>query len=161
MAHTIEIFNPKDRPFGELSNNSRHPMRIPTSDKLNAATMQYPTVTNYIYSKIMRTPAYSAILAQYRPTKDVQTEFNKLIEQQNSDLVRRSVLTALEAKFQQNEDLRGFLLATGTAPINYVSNNPNLGTGSSNNGMNMYGKALMEVRNRLRKRTQREVRRAS
>ena len=150
MAHTIEIFNPKDRPFGELSNNSRHPMRIPTSDKLNAATMQYPTVTNYIYSKIMRTPAYSAILAQYRPTKDVQTEFNKLIEQQNSDLVRRSVLTALEAKFQQNEDLRGFLLATGTAPINYVSNNPNLGTGSSNNGMNMYGKALMEVRNRLR-----------
>ncbi len=150
MSNTIKIFSPKDEPYGKLSNNSYHPMRIPISTKLNAPTQQYPTVTNFIYSRIMQTPAFSGLLAQYKPTAEVQTEFDKLYREQQENTQRRAVETALAAKFRENEDLKLFLTATGNAPIYYVSGNPLLGTGNSNNGKNLYGRSLMSLRDRLR-----------
>ena len=54
MVQTIKIFNPKDRPFGWLSNNYRHLMFIDNN--------RYLTVTNYIYSNMLSTPQYRTIL---------------------------------------------------------------------------------------------------
>lgn len=48
MANIIELFNPNDKPFGKLSNNSYHPMTIDGK--------KYDTVTNYIYSNMLTTP---------------------------------------------------------------------------------------------------------
>jgi predicted NAD-dependent protein-ADP-ribosyltransferase YbiA (DUF1768 family) len=45
MANIIELFNPNDKPFGRLSNNSYHPMTIDGK--------KYDTVTNYIYSNML------------------------------------------------------------------------------------------------------------
>jgi predicted NAD-dependent protein-ADP-ribosyltransferase YbiA (DUF1768 family) len=150
MSNTIAIFNPKDEPYGKLSNNSYHPMRIPISGKLNAATIQYPTVTNFIYSRIMRTPAFADMLSRLKPTKDVQTQFSRYYAEQTATIQRRSVEIALAAKFRENDNLKLFLTATGNAPIYYCSGNFLLGTGDANNGKNVYGQSLMALRDRLR-----------
>ena len=149
MDNTIAIFSPKDVPFGRLSNNSYHPMRIPIS-ATSHATVQYPTVTNYIYSKIMKTPAYSDVLSRFKPVKDVQQTFDELYDQQNASILDRAVSKALADKFKKNEELKSLLLATANAPIFYVSNNPTLGTGETNNGKNLYGNRLMQLRHEYR-----------
>ena len=54
MENIIELFNPNDRPFGGLSNNAYHPMKI---DGKN-----YDTVTNYIYSNMLTTPMIRSVV---------------------------------------------------------------------------------------------------
>jgi len=48
------LFNPNDKPFGRLSNNSYHPITINGK--------KYPTVTNYILSNMLSTPVWKKIL---------------------------------------------------------------------------------------------------
>ena len=50
----IKLFNPNDKPFGRLSNNSYHPITINGNN--------YPTVTNYILSNMLITPMWKKIL---------------------------------------------------------------------------------------------------
>lgn len=50
----IKLFNPNDKPFGRLSNNSYHPITINGKN--------YPTITNYILSNMLITPAWKKIL---------------------------------------------------------------------------------------------------
>lgn len=50
----IKLFNPNDKPFGRLSNNSYHPITINGN--------KYPTVTNYILSNMLLTPIWKKIL---------------------------------------------------------------------------------------------------
>lgn len=50
----IKLFNPNDKPFGRLSNNSYHPITINGKN--------YPTVTNYILSNMLSTPIWKQIL---------------------------------------------------------------------------------------------------
>jgi len=50
----IKLFNPNDKPFGRLSNNSYHPIKINGKN--------YPTVTNYILSNMLSTPTWKKIL---------------------------------------------------------------------------------------------------
>lgn len=54
MTNIIELFNPNDKPFGRLSNNSYHPIKI---DGKN-----YDTVTNYIYSNMLTTPMLRSVV---------------------------------------------------------------------------------------------------
>ena len=50
----IKLFNPNDKPFGRLSNNSYHPITINGKN--------YPTVTNYIFSNMLVTSTWKTIL---------------------------------------------------------------------------------------------------
>ena len=50
----IKLFNPNDKPFGRLSNNSYHPITINGKN--------YPTITNYILSNMLSTPIWKQIL---------------------------------------------------------------------------------------------------
>jgi len=85
MDQTIEIYNPKQLPFGPLSNNYENMMII--------AGKRYPTVTNFIYSNLLTTPLYRIALqsASVFPEKR-----NTVIE----DKVRQFALS-LESKFLQ------------------------------------------------------------
>lgn len=62
MDTIIKIYNPKDTPFGQLSNNSPHPMLINGK--------RWNTVTNYIFSNLLVTPEYKSILQYADISKD-------------------------------------------------------------------------------------------
>lgn len=62
MDTIIKIYNPKDIPFGQLSNNSHYPMTINGK--------RWNTVTNYIFSNLLVTPEYKSILQYAEISKD-------------------------------------------------------------------------------------------
>jgi predicted NAD-dependent protein-ADP-ribosyltransferase YbiA (DUF1768 family) len=140
MTKAIKIFNPKDKPFGWLSNNYKHEMRIDRKS--------WKTVTNYIYASILQSPADKNIIRLTDNTKEVQELFIKFYQEEINNVIIRSIADALTVKFE-NEQLSTLLLSTGNSPIFYISNNPLLGTGAQNNGENLYGKQLMQIRHLL------------
>ena len=68
MTKVIKIFDPKEKPFGWLSNNYRHYMYLDNNE--------WQTVTNYIYSNMLRTPMYRQLLRTAK-VKDVKTLFEQ------------------------------------------------------------------------------------
>lgn len=74
MENTIELFDPNDKPFGRLSNNSYHPMTIDGK--------KYDTVTNYIYSNMLTSPTLRNIVqnAKIHDTKGVNKELMTAID---------------------------------------------------------------------------------
>ena len=62
MDTIIKIYNPKDTPFGQLSNNSPHSIIINGK--------RWNTVTNFIFSNLLVTPEYKSILQYAEISKD-------------------------------------------------------------------------------------------
>jgi len=63
------------------------------------------------------------------------------------------MVKALNAKFTQHENLRQLLLGTENKPIVYSNPlNYEWGAGKDGTGKNLLGRALMEVRESLRKK---------
>ena len=141
MVQTIKIFNPKDRPFGWLSNNYRHLMFIDNN--------RYLTVTNYIYSNMLSTPQYRTILKN-SPVNKVYETYVQLAYDEEVNITRQAVDEALDAKFNDSEVLAKILLSTGNSEIIYNSSNKVLGVNSQGEGLNLYGNALKQIRQRLR-----------
>jgi predicted NAD-dependent protein-ADP-ribosyltransferase YbiA (DUF1768 family) len=71
MTNTIELFNPNDKPFGQLGNNAYHPMTINGK--------KYDTVTNYIYSNMLTTSMFRTIV-QNTKIKGIKVINKELIE---------------------------------------------------------------------------------
>ena len=141
MVQTIKIFNPKDRPFGWLSNNYRHLMFIDNN--------RYLTVTNYIYSNMLSTPQYRTILKN-SPVNKVYETYVQLSYDEEVNITRQAIDEALDAKFNDSEVLAKILLSTGNSEIIYNSSNKVLGVNSQGEGLNLYGNALKQIRQRLR-----------
>lgn len=80
MDDVIKLFNPNDIPFGKLSNNAYHPMTINGK--------KYPTVTNYIFSNMLTTPAFkqniqnTEIRGSSKLNQELMTAIDFLIEKQ-------------------------------------------------------------------------------
>lgn len=91
MTTVIKLYNPNERPFGDLSNNSRH--QIWVDGKV------WKTVTNYIYASMLSTPLYRTIL-QNSPIKgrkkntNIDDKVNQLIA--NAEGIQRRKLTQSE-----------------------------------------------------------------
>jgi predicted NAD-dependent protein-ADP-ribosyltransferase YbiA (DUF1768 family) len=141
MTEEINIFDPKSKPFGWLSNNYRHFMKLDNKE--------WRTVTNYIYANILITQMHQEEVRLIKKTKDIKPTFQRLYQVEIDDVVRKSIEKALKVKFE-NKDLAEKLLATGNAPIFYVSQNKLLGIGPKNDGQNLYGKYLVQARHILR-----------
>ena len=141
MVQTIKIFNPKDRPFGWLSNNYRHLMFIDNN--------RYLTVTNYIYSNMLSTPQYRTILKN-SPVNKVYETYVQFAYDEEVNITRQAIDEALDAKFNNSEVLAKILLSTGNSEIIYNSSNKVLGVNSQGEGLNLYGNALKQIRQRLR-----------
>jgi len=73
MSKVIKIYNPKDIPFGNLSNHYLHPMVIDGK--------RWNTVTNYILSNMLLTPLYREILqnADIKASTSVEATASKII----------------------------------------------------------------------------------
>ena len=68
--HIVELFNPKDHPYGRLSNHSRHQMTIDGE--------RYDTVTNYILSHMLTSP-YGRRLVKDTAVKPIKRKNTELI----------------------------------------------------------------------------------
>ena len=82
MAEVIKFFDPNDKPFGRLSNNYRHNIKL--ADGKTCAT-----VTNYIYANILRKPLHKQIVCSAK--KDVIQTFNKLYEKKFNNKYKKTI----------------------------------------------------------------------
>lgn len=137
---TIKIFDPREKPFGWLSNNYVQFLRMDG--------MQWKTPSNYIYANVLKTPGYRNIL-RVVDTRKLKDNFTDLYNREINDEIRKALENAMTVKFK-NEELAEQLVATGTSPIFYVSSNSLLGTGVNNDGANLVGKYLMQIRHNLK-----------
>ena len=140
MTKDIEIFNPREKPYGMLSNDFFHDMRL--EDK------NWRTVTNFIYAHLFNDPT-SRTAVHKMPTKELRESYGKLREMEYRNLVKKSITTALQVKFE-NEKLAQLLIETGNRPIIYLSDNRFLGVKVGKGGDNAYGLALEQLRHQLR-----------
>lgn len=165
----IKIFKSRNDPLARLSDN------FPQDMVIGGDT--YRSVTNYIYSNMLRTPILKSMLIKSRPQtkcdgkgncsqhnrsmKDckkagcsfsvlsVLDQYFEHSKKENNELIKNAIDTALEAKLSESESVSELLLSTENRPIIYVSNNEFLGIGRNNNGQNEYGKALQAMRVRF------------
>ena len=173
---TIKIFGTSNSPYARLSDNFRQDMTIDNKT--------WPTVTNYIYASILRTPIYRTIMrnaetkksctggdqcSQHRRSRQkceaagcqyqiesITQQFRELWDKEIRERMVDSFSTALTAKFEENQKLKEKLLATGIRPIIYVSPNAWLGIGDGK-GKNKYGRLLQAIRNRLQSIQNQEI----
>lgn len=139
----IKIFNPKDQPFGELSNNAR--------DFLTIGAQRWPTVTNFTYAMLLTNPL-SRKLVQEAPFRNVQRDFRTYLRRAMDDATSKALTTAYSIELgmskESSQKLMQLLLSTGNRPIHYMSSDYITGVGKDNNGKNMVGRTLMEIRHR-------------
>ena len=83
MAESITIFDPKEKPFGWLSNNYKHTMKL--DDKL------WQTVTNYIYANMLSNPMHIEEVRKIFKTKDVKPRFDLLYTEEINDITKKSI----------------------------------------------------------------------
>ena len=120
--YIIELFNPKDKLFGKLSNHSYHPLVINGK--------KYSTVTNYIYSNMLTTPMYKQDirLADIKGSTKLNLELMKaidyLIDKQKPDrpetklLIKKRPLTSI-AERVRNKRIKFLADKTGKSRDHY------------------------------------------
>lgn len=139
MADTIKIYNPRDIPFGQLSNNYRHQMKINKKD--------WFYVTSYIYANMLKNITHIEKVREAK-VKDVQNLYKAFDNEELKTSVLKAISEALKVKFE-NPELKQLLVSTGNYRIVYASNDNFLGIGMANDGQNYYGKMLMQARHNI------------
>lgn len=158
---SIELFNPKDVPFGSLSNNSINYMLICDEQPIiNIGTpknecesyTKWNTVTRYIYCSMITNYVYKNILKNkkyaYKKKETIYSDYLKYKKKSSDDVILNSLNESLKVKFE-NPDMLKILLSTENSVILYTSNNELLGTGSNNTGSNFVGLYLMQLRDNI------------
>lgn len=131
--------------YGELSNFARYPIWLDGK--------QWPTSEHYFQAKKFldakhqeeirraKTPMLAANMGRDRK-RPLRRDWESV-----KDGVMRA---AVEAKFQQHEELRALLLATGDARlVEHTTNDAYWGDGGDGSGRNQLGQILMAVRDQL------------
>lgn len=134
---TVKIFNPTQKPFGVLSNNSYSPIIIDNEE--------WKSVTQYIYTQVQCKPSYRSLVKNQKNSKLAKKVGIDLYLQCMRETTLSATKQALQEKFKDTE-LAQALLTTGESLLFYDSNNSVLGSP----GENLLGKYLREIRNNLR-----------
>lgn len=134
--------------YGEFSNFAAYPIR------LDGKT--WPTTEHYFQAQkfIETDPAHAAAIRKAtspglaaRLGRDRKHPLRRDWESVKDDVMRR----ALAAKFEQYDELRALLLATGDEPlVEHTANDAYWADGGDGSGKNMLGQLLVELRERLR-----------
>ncbi|THF84850.1 NADAR family protein [Deinococcus sp. KSM4-11] len=140
------LFYATDKPYGEFSNFSRHPIELDG--------LVWPTSEHYFQAqKFVGTPHVEEVRAQPTPMLAAQLgrrrdlPFRTDWEAAKDDVMR----VALHAKFTQHADLRALLLGTGEAVlVEHTRNDAYWADGGDGSGRNRLGELLMELRGQLR-----------
>jgi predicted NAD-dependent protein-ADP-ribosyltransferase YbiA (DUF1768 family) len=143
MTEKILIFNPKDTPFGPLSNNSKNLVEIDG--------YIYSTITHYCYSKTLHFPSYIATVRGLQKVSQVAPVAGKLYYQE----LENTTISALYAAYRErckSPQIKDLLLSTGHTRLIYLDENAFFGSKIENNiiiGKNMVGIALENIRTEL------------
>lgn len=148
MVLAIDFYDPKEKPFGPLSINYKYPLRIDGKE--------WRTASNYIYASVLKVPGYREQVRN-SDTKDLKKLTDKLYTSEEHDLIKQSLDIAYQKKLEVDINSAATLINSGNIPIYYVSENKFLGTGGVNNdGENVLGKTLMQIRRSLQQRYRKE-----
>jgi len=143
-------FYDKSKGYYEFTNFSPHPVKYkgniyPTSEHLYQAFKfmnKYPEIAEHV--RTCGNQPRSAFNEAHRYQKQVRPDWERVHVEMMS--------LAIKLKFTQHEDLRQLLLNTGNVML--VEDSPYdyfWGVGANNSGQNQLGKALMRLRNELRR----------
>ena len=139
---TIEIYNGNELPYGLLSNNSIYLMEL--------GKETYNTVTNYIYSNLLKSKEYFNILKNIN-THDIHKYLEKYEKELTHKVIEKSMKESVDVKIK-NKKIEELLLTTENYPIIYKSKDNILGNGENGKGLNLLGKYLVELRDELYKK---------
>jgi predicted NAD-dependent protein-ADP-ribosyltransferase YbiA (DUF1768 family) len=145
MTSEIKIFNPASEPFGCLSNNYKQKRLSSYNVKID--NVSCITLTNYIYARLLKSNTNKQVICAQ---KDYTTVRKKFIELNNSELLnvlKTSIMTALDVMFSNSPELTSLLLSTKNSDIKYI--NDFLGTESDGLDKNLYGICLKEQRQKI------------
>lgn len=142
---TIRFYE-SDKPYGEFSNFSRHPIEV--GGKQWATSEHYFQAQKFAGTvheeeiRLLQKPMEAARMGRRRDLP-LRPDWD-----QAKDQVMRE---ALQAKFTQHPELRELLLSTGDAElIEHTANDRYWADGSDGSGANRLGQLLMELREQLR-----------
>jgi predicted NAD-dependent protein-ADP-ribosyltransferase YbiA (DUF1768 family) len=159
MTREVRLYDPKDKPFGNLSNNyyqilemGQEPQWLERLRKKGGGvpsntTERWKSVTNFVYANLLSTPSYRRVV-QGAPPANAQSEFSHLHEMELGTRVAVSLDEALEVLLE-NPKMNDLLVETGNFPILYTSSSLLLGVGDDGTGKNLLGKALELMRHKL------------
>lgn len=140
------LFYATDKPYGEFSNFSRHPIEL--------SGLLWPTSEHYFQAqKFAGTPSAEEVRAQPTPMLAAQMGRRRdLPFRPDWEAVKDAVMMdALRAKFTQHPELHALLLSTGDAElIEHTANDSYWADGGDGRGRNRLGELLMELRRELR-----------
>ena len=142
MVKTIKIYNPKDKPYGVLSNDAVSWLTI--EDK------RYKSVSNFIWSNMypVQSGAVKSTLANTNPI-DVKKDYEIEIEKHRVNIIQKALETSINDRINSNKDLENLLLSTGNSKIKYIHDNNLYGVGRDNKGRNLIGEYLMQTRKNI------------
>lgn len=134
---SIKIYNPSEEKIGKLSNLYDFQMKIDGKNWRN--------VSQYIYTEMIPSIVYKKNMMN-SDNFNIYNDYVKFSKQSEIDLIKTSLLEILKVKFE-NPKMMEVLLSTGDSPIIYKSDNDILGTGKNQNGLNLLGKYMVQIRN--------------
>jgi len=139
----INLLNPRDRPYGKLSNNLYYPLKIDNED--------WKTATHYIFGSLIDTSSHRQILKNTN-IKNVINETNEYMKNDIKTIILDSLQKGLKIKFE-NDTLAKALINTKDTYM-YIQDDYRLGFSEPN----LIGDVLMTMRNNLKKiqKTERE-----
>ena len=149
MAEIIKFYSTKDA-YGCFSNFAACPITL--SGKL------WPTSEHYFQAQKFEDHEYQeAIRAEKSPmiAARMGRSRSKKLRAEWESVKDAVMLDAVRAKFDQHEDLRATLLATGDALlVEHTENDRYWGDGGDGSGKNMLGLILIQVREEIRRSLQ-------
>lgn len=143
-SNEIRIFNPKDKPYGALSNNKKFAIEL--------GGYVYPTITHYTFTSMLHFPTFKALVRNTKNTKDVMPLAQEYYQKEIEDTSIIALFEAYKVLFK-NEQPKQTLLSTGNSNIIYISDNLLLGSQFTKEGFigkNQVGNCLMKLRKEIR-----------
>ena len=105
MAKEIKIFDPRDKPFGCLSNNYSNYLKgekqsVPVIQSLKFGTGKpCKTLTNYIYASLIDNESLKNIICSAK-SKDVKKLFNEQVKNEKEQIIKNAVQEGLKSMFE-------------------------------------------------------------
>lgn len=138
----VDVKNCLDKPFGKLANDYVLPFK--------ADSRIFNSVVNYVYANLLPDSTAKEQLAVEQP-KNVQEMFEQVRNHMKKATIQSAIQTAIreKAKHPEGARMKARLLETGHARLVYYSSNNFMGSGKRKSvvGENIYGQALMQIRN--------------
>ena len=142
MEKEILIYNPKDTPYGPLSNNYKSLMVVRDKDKRNV----WNSVTEFIYSNLLKDKSSIKKVKK----GNIPKIFRKLYDREKKKDIERALKIAYETLLEK-EGMKKLLTGIKEKKIVYTSKN------SFWNKENMIGEILESLRKKIENQAEKEM----